>query len=367
MVHQDHEDHSIPPQIKQVEFNTIASSFGGLSGQTSKLHRFVAFIVALTGANVVLSYLSQTSHNDLLATSPDRSPDLPENRSAKGLAAGLQAAHKAYVDQGTTNPPCVIFIVQDAERNIFDQRHLEYALQSSSPPVTAFRLPVSQILLRTTIAATKKRELLYVHPSSPNKTYEVSVVYYRSMYGPSDYPDPTSWEARLHIERSHAIKCPTILTQLAGCKKVQQVLATPGQNLLSTFLTNHNTSQLSALENTFTNIYPMDTSSAGKEAQALALDAQKCLGYVLKPQREGGGNNTYRSAIPPFLQSQPPSHWKSYILMEIISPPTNHQSDPTQWQRRTGRSNLRTRCLRHRALGPRYWKDTVERRGRISS
>lgn len=37
MVHQS--DVQITPTIKQVEFNTIASSFGGLSAQTSKLHK----------------------------------------------------------------------------------------------------------------------------------------------------------------------------------------------------------------------------------------------------------------------------------------------------------------------------------------
>jgi hypothetical protein len=45
---------------------------------------------------------------------------------------------------------------------------------------------------------------------------------------------------------------------------------------------------------------------------------------VLKPQREGGGNNIYRSSIPAFLKSLPESHWKSYILMEIITPPPVH-------------------------------------------
>jgi hypothetical protein len=37
MIHQGGDDQT--PAIKQVEFNTIASSFGGLSGQTSSLHR----------------------------------------------------------------------------------------------------------------------------------------------------------------------------------------------------------------------------------------------------------------------------------------------------------------------------------------
>ena len=39
MVHQD--DAGSEPQVKQVEFNTIAASFGGLSTQTSQLHKYV--------------------------------------------------------------------------------------------------------------------------------------------------------------------------------------------------------------------------------------------------------------------------------------------------------------------------------------
>ncbi|KAH8160875.1 hypothetical protein CIB48_g7377 [Xylaria polymorpha] len=42
MVHQDAAGSA--PQIKQVEFNTIASSFGGLSSQTSQLHKSAAHI-----------------------------------------------------------------------------------------------------------------------------------------------------------------------------------------------------------------------------------------------------------------------------------------------------------------------------------
>ncbi len=39
LVHQDASGQGAPPQIKQVEFNTIASSFGGLSTRTSLLHK----------------------------------------------------------------------------------------------------------------------------------------------------------------------------------------------------------------------------------------------------------------------------------------------------------------------------------------
>jgi glutathione synthase len=65
----------------------------------------------------------------------------------------------------------------------------------------------------------------------------------------------------------------------------------------------------------------MDTSEAGLEARKKALDPEQAESYVLKPQREGGGNNIYRGAIPGFLHSIPESHWSSYILMELITPP----------------------------------------------
>ena len=37
------------------------------------------------------------------------------------------------------------------------------------------------------------------------------------------------WKTRLMLERSKAIKCPSAAVHLAGTKKVQQVLASPGK------------------------------------------------------------------------------------------------------------------------------------------
>jgi glutathione synthase len=72
---------------------------------------------------------------------------------------------------------------------------------------------------------------------------------------------------------------------------------------------------------TFATILPLDDSPDGLRARELATDPVTAQGYVLKPQREGGGNNIYRGAIPTFLRSLPESHWKGYILMELIEPP----------------------------------------------
>ena len=77
------------------------------------------------------------------------------------------------------------------------------------------------------------------------------------------------------------------------------------------------------IRSTFAAIYPLDDSSLGEQAKSIAMDKHKCRGYVLKPQREGGGNNVYRDAIPHFLRSLGGDErkWRGHILMEIIEPP----------------------------------------------
>lgn len=49
---------------------------------------------------------------------------------------------------------------------------------------------------------------------------EVAVVYFRSGYDPRFYNGEADWGTRLLIERSRAIKCPSINFHLAGTKKV---------------------------------------------------------------------------------------------------------------------------------------------------
>lgn len=308
MVHRD--DSTRPPtlQAKQVEFNTIAASFGGLSYHTSQLH----------------NYLATTEYPLLRLPVTADSLALPENKTVSGLAAGIEAAFRAYEASKLGHPRCVLFVVQGAERNVFDQRHLEYEVAKALPLIPVFRLAFADILTQTTIVDAPKRPLLYRLPRNPCKVFEVAVIYMRAGYDPSDYPDQRSWEARYHVERSAAIKCPSVLTQLAGTKKVQQVLATPrpssALSILGQFIP-EDSALTAELWKTFTNIYPMDTSEPGLEARRRALDPELCQAYVLKPQREGGGNNTYRSAIPGFLRSLPEDHWASFILMELITPP----------------------------------------------
>lgn len=97
---------------------------------------------------------------------------------------------------------------------------------------------------------------------------EVTVVYFRAGYEPGHYPSQNEWDARFLIEKSAAIKCPSIQYHLAGTKKVQQALAKPG--ILKRFLTDD--AKIKAITNTFTGLYSMDNNTDdGQEALRMVL------------------------------------------------------------------------------------------------
>ncbi|KAG0287561.1 hypothetical protein BGZ96_008524 [Linnemannia gamsii] len=270
-------------EIKQVELNTISVSFGSLSSLTADLHRYLQ---ATTG------YFSDKI--DISA--------LPNSDSIESIASGLASAHKHYGSKTAK----VMMVVQPGERNAFDQRWIEYNLLNKH----------GVVLIRKTLAEVAdqgrlnpKTKALFIGDQ------EVSVAYYRSAYATTDYPTEKEWEGRLLAERSLAIKCPTIAYQLVGAKKVQQVLAAPGQ--LERFVKDPET--VEQLRASFTGLYPLDNSPEGLAAYEAALMNSDDL--VMKPQREGGGNNIYGKDIQEALKTLTAEQRNAYILMDIIRPP----------------------------------------------
>lgn len=294
------------PALKQVEFNTISSSFGGLSALVRSLHTEL-----LTSPGGSLAY---PPHPLLQSSVP------PENTAVETLSGGLAVAHMAYGPSKSSPglPLCVIFVVQAEERNVFDQYALSKRL-TQVHKIPVFRVPSNKILDQTSIpSSNSSRPLIYHPPHSPESVFEVTTVYLRAYYSPDEYKSNRDWDARVHLERSAAIKCPTVLNQLAGCKKVQQVLAEPtGPDHLSSFLRDTDPEVIAKLRETFAPQYDLSVDGRGRE---LALNPETAMNHVLKPQREGGGNNIYKSEIPGFLQSLPEKDWKGWVLMELIKP-----------------------------------------------
>uniref|UniRef100_A0A1Y1MFP8 Glutathione synthetase n=1 Tax=Photinus pyralis TaxID=7054 RepID=A0A1Y1MFP8_PHOPY len=268
-------------RINQVEINTIASSFAGISSQFPSFNRFV---------------LSELGHLDKLK-------NLPENHALRGLCEGLLEAWKLY-----GNPNAVIlFIVEEVTYNICDQRFHEFELVRLQPQIQIVRCTLTEIATYATLDSNKK---LIVDGK------EVAVIYFRAGYEPSHYPSQKEWHARVLMEKSLAIKCPSIQYHLAGTKKVQQVLAKSGA--LEKFLSE--SWKVDAVKNIFTGLYSLDFDEHGNKAVQMALDSPER--FVLKPQREGGGHNVYGEEVrEAVLKMKDKKERTAWILMDRINPP----------------------------------------------
>ncbi|TPX72981.1 glutathione synthase [Spizellomyces sp. 'palustris'] len=277
------------PVLQQVELNTIASSFSSLSQLAGNLHNFL---------------VNRTNYfNDASLPSPDITLSaLPRNSSIKDIAKGIAKAWSLYGSASAV----VIMIVQPGERNAFDQRWIEYNLFDEHK-IRLMRCTLAEIADCGTLQGEQRK--LFVGQS------EIAVTYFRAGYAPTDFPSQKEWDARLLIERSRSIKCPNIAYHLVGTKKVQQILAKPG--LLERFVPDARHAKL--VRDSFTGLYPLDGSPAGEAAAKMALENPE--GFVMKPQREGGGNNIYGEDIPKALSKMTVSERNAYILMDLIRPP----------------------------------------------
>ncbi|KAG5641608.1 hypothetical protein DXG03_004645 [Asterophora parasitica] len=300
------------PTLKQVEFNTISVSFGALSERTAGLHRYL---------QAATQYYNSSPHI--------RPENFPANDTVAGLVEGLAAAHKASR---------ILFVVQPGERNVFDQRPLEYKLLERHS-IHIIRQTFDELAHSASLDPETRVLRISVSPDlHPDGFFEISTVYFRAGYAPSEYLTPVHYQTRFLLERSRAINCPTIALQLAGGKKVQEVLTQPG--VLEHFLSDEarwgkatfGPQELDELRQSFMGMWGLDVGKdlltpdhdaleSGKEGFGVSRARELALSLVLKPQREGGGNNVYKDSIPSFLDTLPPKERQSWIVMELIVPP----------------------------------------------
>lgn len=143
----------------------------------------------------------------------------------------------------------------------------------------------------------------------------ISLVYYRAGYSPDHFSSETEWTALELIERSYSIKCPTLPYILAGFKRVQQALTVPGA--LNRFVSSQDAVEL--LKASMVGQWRLDRED--EETTRVVADAiSNYDNYVLKPQREGGGNNVWGREISEFLAGASVSERSAFVLMSVIRP-----------------------------------------------
>ena len=283
------------PVLKQVEMNAFTCAGAAHAERIANMHHHL--------------------HRVRNPANPDQDSHLPSNRNVSNVVSMLLRAHEIY---NTTHPSptpsrqkCILITVQPYNFNIADERPIELGLWKEGTP--CFRSEWRAVFAATKLLPDKT---LLFKPPFGGEELEVSVIYYRGGYIIEEYA-PSGKDLRIKLELSRAIKCPDILTHLAGFKTVQQALTKPGA--VERFLPADTAAKI---RETF--MLPqqiLDTSPAGLQAREAALDPQSCLLYVLKPNRDGGGHNVYRGDIPRFLHEKPRESWHQYILMRLIEPP----------------------------------------------
>lgn len=266
--------------------NTIASGFGWLGPASTLLHRYVVGELGEEGQAML--------------------DNIPPNLALEGLAGGLVAAWRHYNQPSSV----ILFLVEDVTFNICDQKFHEFEIRRQCPQVFVIRRSLTELAANASLTEDKRLMV---------DGLEVGVVYMRSGYHPSQYPTEAEWGARLMVERSRAVKSPSIQYHLAGTKKVQQELARPG--MLERFLSDKGASS-NIVREIFTGLYSLDQDKDGDKTYEKAMSDPGR--YVLKPQREGGGNNVYGEDIRSFLEDiKGKEERNAWILMDRIQPPVS--------------------------------------------
>ena len=264
------------PMPKQVEFNMISNSFVYLSRQILLLHK----------------YLYETHRLDAQPI---------EHDSFNNVVEAMATAIKCY-----GHADChLLMIVQQKEQNLFDQRAIEYRL------LEKFGIPTVRATLEAIAASGRMKDgHLYIGDRL------MALAYFRAGYAPEDYSNPEAWQGRKLIESSSVIKTPSVGMQLAGAKKIQQVLVKPG--ILQRYISD---AEAALIQKSFVKMHALHESA--NDISVIDMALARPGDYVLKPQREGGGNNYFDDEMVDQLKSMSAEELKAYILMERIKAPAH--------------------------------------------
>ena len=356
-------------RLLQVEMNTISSGFAGLSSKVTDIHKKL-FINSIENYKRYLdrkessrrkkrrqqqeqqqeqqddplvssapsSLAHETEDRGSVANDANKEEEeeeeeeeevqeqflqgtLPSNMSLTRVADALSTAHRMYcVKYNPSCRPVVAMVVASVESNSIDQVLVERAL-SEEHHVDLIRVTFNVLSIYSHIEEDGRLKLSLPHSHNQNiddidGDVEISVVYYRTGYSPDDYRDETDWRIREDLENTIAIKCPSIGYHLVGTKKIQQILSK--KEVIARFLKDGRA--VDAILEVFAGIFSLDKHEDSSVSYLIKDAVQNPHLYVMKPQREGGGNNFYNNSLKERLQTMSNDERRAYILMEKIVP-----------------------------------------------
>lgn len=151
-----------------------------------------------------------------------------------------------------------------------------------------------------------------------SKGEEVALFYFRDGYIPINYDTvPGSWELRETIEKSQAIKCPDVYTQITNFKYIQYLINRP-----ETW--NHFGFSREVFESNRATFCDMKTigdfSNSKEQLTEYIISNGGYDAFVMKPQKEGGANNYFGIDIKEAIEKFSVDYLSSHIFMKRIYP-----------------------------------------------
>ncbi|KAI6105268.1 hypothetical protein EDD16DRAFT_1519879 [Pisolithus croceorrhizus] len=192
-----------------------------------------------------------------------KSENFPAYDTTAQLAEGLAVVHKAY--------------------DVPKTRIIREVTPHWSGLHTFEELAVS-VLLDTDTRALRLTVSPALSPSGSHSTLEVSTVYFRAGYVPSDYPLSAHYTTRFTLEALLLIGIGTGTRDLRETWMSMWSLDDPDPPVVS---------------------FGYSLQPSINEPKETVLARALAVSLVLKPQREGGRNDAYKQDIPPFLETLP--------------------------------------------------------------
>lgn len=281
--------------LRMVEMNCFAPGGLAQAGIISDMHRALLKHPSAADAGVAL----------------EESAMLPSNELLREGARAFADAHRHFCELYKEDNARIAVIVIPPYVNACDQDMLRWRIWNDHG-IDCIRMTLDQIVRYGSLRDDGALVVEDLGMSIPK--FVLSVAYFRSGYMPEEYPTENEWLARSLLERSSTVMCPSVAMQLVGTKRVQQALSEPG--VLESFCKSREDVQL--IRSCFVQQYALHPGPEGERARKLGIDDPD--GYVMKPQREGGGNNLYTQEMKNTLMSLNDERRGAFILMQRIHP-----------------------------------------------
>ena len=275
---------------KQVEINTIASSFPALSTRTGLAYEEIKrSLLEMDKDNAI-------GHGSICVSSSERDIITALDRAHRQFLTSYPSETLTSKGIPSSLPVTIVFVVQEGERNVGDQSLLRRGLESLGIKVVRKSL----VDLNKDLTLEDKTHFARLRVRSTDDGGEerfgpdgvdlpVSIFYFRGLYDYSEYEKypEFSWDVRLKIEKTMSIKCPSVPYHMCTWKIIQKQLFNEPE-LLKRFIPDED--QAAVLRDFMVPHYTLTNFETDENLKKLINDAiSNPHSYIVKTLKEGYG------------------------------------------------------------------------------